>query len=91
MHHACHQPSHTKQDVVLRRDEDAERTEIVYQIGEDEACQSPHKERRSEEPTTAPARVGRYGSKDLEEDGQQEEGKDHPVGAREGFEDAPLE
>ena len=91
MHHTGHQPRHPQQDVVLRRDEDVERTEVVHQIGEDESRQPTHEERRSEEPSTATTRIGRDGGKDLEEDGQEEEGKDHPIRAREGLEDTAVE
>ena len=91
VHHASDQPCHTEQDVVLRGDEDVERTEVVHQIGEDEAREPAHEEGRSEEPATATARVRRYGGEDLEEDGEEEEGEDHPVGVRERLEDTPIE
>ena len=91
MHHTCHKTCHPEENVVLRGDEDAKRTEVVHQVGEDEARQSADEERRSKEPTTASSRIGSDRGKDLKEYREKEESKHHPIGAGEGPKEAPIQ
>ena len=55
MHHPSHQARHPEQDIVLRRDKDLQRGEVIDQVGEDKAREAASKERGGEEPAAAAA------------------------------------